>query len=49
MNICLRCGYQWEGRVEKPKNCPHCKAARWDKVPNPVGRPKEEAKPDEPS
>jgi len=30
---CLRCGYQWEPKVDKPKNCPHCKSPRWDKKP----------------
>lgn len=23
---CLKCGYEWVGRVEKPKACPECKS-----------------------
>lgn len=26
---CLRCGYEWEPRVTKPKNCPRCKSHKW--------------------
>lgn len=26
---CPRCGYEWEGRVEKPKACPECKGRLW--------------------
>ncbi len=22
---CLKCDYEWEPRVEKPKECPECK------------------------
>ncbi len=28
---CLRCGYEWAARVEKPKACPECKDRRWNK------------------
>lgn len=29
---CNRCGYEWGSRVEKPKECPRCKAYfRYDK------------------
>lgn len=24
--ICTKCGYEWKPRVEKPKECPRCKA-----------------------
>jgi predicted Zn-ribbon and HTH transcriptional regulator len=26
---CIRCGYQWISRVEKPKACPNCHSYRW--------------------
>ena len=33
MNHCVRCEYDWDGRVEgRPKNCPNCKSPRWDQV-----------------
>jgi len=28
---CLRCGNQWEARVESPKRCPACKSSYWNK------------------
>lgn len=27
---CLKCGYKWEVRVKKPKECPRCKSYYWD-------------------
>jgi predicted nucleic acid-binding Zn-ribbon protein len=37
---CLRCGYEWNSRVEgRPKQCPNCKAQRWDEVARKRGRP----------
>lgn len=27
---CLRCGHEWDSRVAKPKECPHCKSYKWD-------------------
>jgi len=27
---CLKCGYTWESRAEKPRACPACKMYRWD-------------------
>lgn len=29
---CLRCGWIWISRVEKPKRCPGCQSTRW-KIP----------------
>lgn len=26
---CLRCGYEWIFRVEKPKRCPQCISPKW--------------------
>jgi predicted Zn-ribbon and HTH transcriptional regulator len=26
---CLRCGYEWEARVNNPKECPQCKSREW--------------------
>lgn len=31
-NRCLRCGYQWSPRSDKPFRCPRCKSTRWDKT-----------------
>src|ERR1700677_66518 len=32
MSHCVRCGYEWERRVEgRPKNCPRCKSPLWDR------------------
>lgn len=28
---CLKCGHQWDSRVEKPLSCPACKRYGWDK------------------
>ena len=28
---CLQCGYSWEPRKKKPKECPDCKSRKWDK------------------
>lgn len=31
MYKCLRCGYEWKGRLdEQPKVCPKCKSYFWD-------------------
>jgi predicted Zn-ribbon and HTH transcriptional regulator len=31
-NVCERCTYMWQGRIERrPKFCPHCKSEYWDK------------------
>ena len=27
---CLQCGYEWEARVENPKECPYCKVRNWN-------------------
>ena len=31
--VCLRCGYEWQSKVEHPKRCPgpKCKSQYWDK------------------
>lgn len=29
--ICLRCGYEWFSRLDKPKECPNCKSSFWFK------------------
>jgi rubrerythrin len=29
MLTCLRCGYQWTPRKEKPKSCPECKTRKY--------------------
>ena len=31
MNKCKLCGYEWESRTDKPKQCPKCKRYDWDK------------------
>jgi predicted Zn-ribbon and HTH transcriptional regulator len=28
-NHCLKCGYEWEGRVKEPRACPYCKSMKW--------------------
>lgn len=28
---CLRCGNEWESKVEDPKYCPNCKSPAWDR------------------
>jgi hypothetical protein len=28
---CLRCGYDWRGRLEKPKKCPSCQNPYWNR------------------
>lgn len=28
-NVCIKCKYEWEGRVEIPKECPSCKCRNW--------------------
>jgi predicted Zn-ribbon and HTH transcriptional regulator len=28
---CLKCEYDWQPRVEKPKECPECKTRLWRK------------------
>lgn len=28
---CLRCGNEWESKVESPKYCPNCKSPAWDR------------------
>jgi predicted Zn-ribbon and HTH transcriptional regulator len=28
---CKRCGYHWESRTAKPKECPECHSRKWDK------------------
>jgi predicted Zn-ribbon and HTH transcriptional regulator len=30
MNICKKCGYEWQSRVEIPKQCPKCKRYGWN-------------------
>ena len=39
MNICLRCGYEWEPRKTdgRVRQCPHCHSAKWDS--RAVGKP----------
>jgi predicted Zn-ribbon and HTH transcriptional regulator len=27
---CLRCGYEWEPRVDNPKCCPTCLSRKWN-------------------
>ena len=27
--VCIRCGYQWEPRVDNPKACPDCRRRDW--------------------
>lgn len=28
---CLRCGWKWESKLERPASCPMCKQYKWDK------------------
>ena len=28
---CLRCGYEWEPKKDKPKKCAHCQNPNYDK------------------
>lgn len=28
---CVKCGYEWDGRVKVPKECPDCKSRNWKK------------------
>ena len=28
---CLRCGHNWQSRVESPARCPACKSSYWGK------------------
>ena len=28
--LCVRCGFQWFTRVERPVKCPNCKSKKWD-------------------
>ena len=30
MALCVRCGFQWFTRVERPVKCPNCKSKKWD-------------------
>jgi len=32
INKCKLCGYDWEGRKEKPKQCPKCKRYDWKEI-----------------
>jgi predicted Zn-ribbon and HTH transcriptional regulator len=27
---CVKCGYKWSSKKEKPKSCPACKSYRWE-------------------
>jgi len=29
MNQCKYCKYEWESRIENPKQCPYCKRYNW--------------------
>ncbi len=32
-NRCLRCGHEWQSRLdEMPNRCPHCKSQKWNAV-----------------
>ena len=31
-NKCKHCNYEWDARVEKPKQCPRCKRYNWEEV-----------------
>lgn len=31
-NKCLKCGYEWIGKVDKVKQCPYCKSYRWNQL-----------------
>ena len=31
LNKCNLCGYEWESRKSKPKQCPDCKRQDWNK------------------
>lgn len=40
---CLRCGYDWTKRVDKPSRCPKCTQPKWDtaaRVPKSKGQAK---------
>lgn len=28
--LCIKCGYSWNSRIERPKSCPNCKSRNWD-------------------
>lgn len=30
---CLRCGWEWLPRTEKPIMCPACKSRKWEEKP----------------
>jgi len=30
LNSCLRCGHEWEPKLEEPRQCPKCKSAYWN-------------------
>jgi len=27
---CLRCEYEWESNLDRPRTCPRCKSYYWD-------------------
>lgn len=31
MKKCLKCGYEWQSRKDRPKECPECKRRDWDR------------------
>jgi len=33
-NKCKKCGYEWQGRVENPVECPKCKNRNWKEDKN---------------
>lgn len=34
MKICKKCGYEWTPKVAQPKECPQCKARKWNETKN---------------
>jgi hypothetical protein len=30
VNICSRCGYEWQGTAEAPVRCASCRSPNWD-------------------
>ena len=35
---CAKCGYEWESRVDVPKECPDCKSREWQEKKEKKGK-----------
>ena len=38
MKKCLRCGYEWETKIDNPRFCPNCNSPYWDKAKKNVSK-----------